>query len=116
MVVGSVVAGLAAKCRLEIVSKTSEPETERRKCSSLTNYHNLRLFKLMLGELSIIFPDPQINNARHPLQHIHCTSDQEEPLVAVEPRRPPIAMTNVDTETAFRHDQCKHFHKKVIIS
>ena len=29
--------------------------------------------------------------------------------VAVEPRGPP--MTNVRTETAFRHDQCKHFQK-----
>ena len=31
-------------------------------------------------------------------------------LVAVEPRRPP--MTNVGTETAFRHDHCKHFQKR----
>ena len=30
-------------------------------------------------------------------------------LVAVEPHRPP--MTNVSTETAFRHDHCKHFEK-----
>ena len=28
-------------------------------------------------------------------------------LVAVKPRRPPISKTNVDTETAFRHDHCK---------
>ena len=31
-------------------------------------------------------------------------------LVAVEPRRPPV--TNVGTETAFRHEECKHFQKK----
>ena len=30
-------------------------------------------------------------------------------LVAVEPHRPP--MMNVGTETAFRHDHCKHFQK-----
>ena len=36
-------------------------------------------------------------------------NDTQEPLVAVEPRRPP--MTNVGTETAFRHDNCKHFQK-----
>ena len=34
---------------------------------------------------------------------------QQVPLVAVEPRRPP--MTNVGTEAAFRHGHCKHFHK-----
>ena len=34
---------------------------------------------------------------------------QEELLVALEPHGPP--MTNVGTETAFRHDHCKHFQK-----
>ena len=34
----------------------------------------------------------------------------QEQLVAVKPRRPP--MTNLGTETAFRHDHCKHFQKK----
>ena len=34
---------------------------------------------------------------------------KQEPLVAVEPRRPPL--TNLGTETAFRHDHCKHFQK-----
>ena len=32
-------------------------------------------------------------------------------LIAVEPRRPPMHMTNVGTETAFRLDQRKHFWK-----
>ena len=32
-------------------------------------------------------------------------------LVAVEPRRPPMHMTDVGTETAFRLDQRKHFQK-----
>ena len=34
---------------------------------------------------------------------------QQDPPVAVEPRRP--SKTNVGTETAFRHDHCKHFQK-----
>ena len=34
---------------------------------------------------------------------------RQEPLVAVEPRRSPV--TNVGTETTFRHDHCKHFQK-----
>ena len=33
----------------------------------------------------------------------------QEPLVALDPRRPP--RTNVGTETAFRHDHRKHFQK-----
>ena len=33
----------------------------------------------------------------------------QEPLVAVEPHRPP--MTNVGTGIAFRLDHCKHFQK-----
>ena len=36
-------------------------------------------------------------------------SCQQQPLVAVEPHKPPE--TNVGTETAFRHDHCKHFQK-----
>ena len=34
----------------------------------------------------------------------------QDPLVAVEPHRPP--MSNVGTETAFRHNHCKHFQKR----
>ena len=34
---------------------------------------------------------------------------QQDPLVAVEPRRPPL--TNVSIATAFRQDHCKHFQK-----
>ena len=39
--------------------------------------------------------------------------NRQEPLIAVEPCRPP--MTNVGTETAFRHDHCKHFEKVNIL-
>ena len=48
--------------------------------------------------------------------HVQCMCSQHQrhfpptrALVAVEPRRPP--KTNVDTETAFRHDDCKHIQK-----
>ena len=53
----------------------------------------------------------------HTHTHIHTyTHTPRRSLVAVKPRRPP--KTNVDTETAFRHDHCKtHIHiQKVNIS
>ena len=39
--------------------------------------------------------------------------EKQEPVIAVEPRKPP--MTNKGTETAFRHDHCKHFEKVNIL-
>ena len=49
-----------------------------------------------------------VTTMTHIHTHIHTSTRS---LVAVEPRRPPMHMTDVGIETAFRLDQRKHFLK-----
>ena len=79
----SLVANLSAKRQLSVAKLSAK------RIFSLAK----RDFLVANGRMAADFSSPAI----------------QEPLVALEPHRPP--MTNVGTETAFRHDHCKHFQK-----
>ena len=60
-------------------------------------------------DLSILLWSSNIFEPRCNLAKLRKAFIQQEPLVVVELRRPP--MTNVGTKTALTHDHCKHFQK-----
>ena len=85
---------------------------------SLMNPQSVHLNYLWVDECRWLKIDQTILSAKY-----HCTRTViasagnvwvnvgwQDPLVVVEPHRPP--MSNEGTETAFRHNHCKHFQKR----